>query len=80
MVFSGKPLYQTTSGGLTVTPVTPDSETGRFMGRHAVGLVVPPEEPGSLARAIRFLLMAPRKPHDWVRTDDGPPSRETKPR
>jgi glycosyltransferase involved in cell wall biosynthesis len=41
--------------------VSADSETGRFVESHEVGLTVPPEEPATLARAIRFLRDNPEE-------------------
>jgi colanic acid biosynthesis glycosyl transferase WcaI len=55
VVFPGKLLYYMASGRPILAAVSPDSETGRFVSGHQVGLVVPPEEPQALAQAIRFL-------------------------
>lgn len=55
VVFPGKLLYYMASGRPILAAVSPDSETGRFVNSHEVGLVVPPEEPKALAQAIRFL-------------------------
>ena len=61
MVFPGKLLYYMASGRPIVAAVSADSETGRFVESQEVGLVVPPEEPGALARAIRFLRDNPEE-------------------
>ena len=55
VVFPGKLLYYMASGRPILAAVSPNSETGRFVSNHQVGLVVPPEEPKALAQAIRFL-------------------------
>lgn len=55
VVFPGKLLYYMAAGRPILAAVSPDSETGRFVSSHQVGLVVPPEEPKALAQAIRFL-------------------------
>jgi colanic acid biosynthesis glycosyl transferase WcaI len=49
------------SGRPIVAAVSADSETGRFVKSQEVGLVVPPEEPGLLARAIRSLRDNPEE-------------------
>jgi len=41
--------------------VSPDSETGRFVTSHQVGVVVPPEDPRALAQAIRYLQQNPHE-------------------
>jgi len=55
VVFPGKLLYYMASGRPILAAVSPDSETGRFVSSHQVGLVVPPEDHKGLAEAIRFL-------------------------
>jgi putative colanic acid biosynthesis glycosyltransferase WcaI len=59
MVFPGKLLYYMASGRPIIGAVSEASETGRFIRQHAVGLVVPPEQPGALAGAVRFLKANP---------------------
>jgi colanic acid biosynthesis glycosyl transferase WcaI len=61
MVFPGKLLYYMASGRPIVAAVSADSETGRFVESQEVGLTVPPEEPATLARAIRFLRDNPEE-------------------
>lgn len=61
VVFPGKLLYYMASGRPILAAVSPDSETGRFVSGHQVGLVVPPEEPQALAQAIRFLQQNPHE-------------------
>jgi colanic acid biosynthesis glycosyl transferase WcaI len=61
MVFPGKLLYYMASGRPIVAAVSADSETGRFVESQEVGVVVPPEEPGLLARAIRSLRDNPEE-------------------
>jgi colanic acid biosynthesis glycosyl transferase WcaI len=60
-VFPGKLLYYMASGRPIVAAVSEESETGRFVKARQVGLVVPPEEPGLLAQAIRFLRDSPEE-------------------
>ena len=43
------------AGRPILAAVSSDSETGRFVTKHQVGIVVPPEEPKALAGAIRHL-------------------------
>ncbi|MCJ7503510.1 MAG: WcaI family glycosyltransferase [Acidobacteriia bacterium] len=54
-VFPGKLLYYMAAGRPVLAAVGAESETGRFVRDHRVGLVVEPENPGALARAVRFL-------------------------
>jgi colanic acid biosynthesis glycosyl transferase WcaI len=61
VVFPGKLLYYMAAGRPILAAVSPDSETGRFVSSHAVGLVVPPEDPAALAEAIRFLRQNPHE-------------------
>lgn len=55
VVFPGKLLYYMAAGRPIVAAVSAGSETGRFIGEWQVGIVVPPEEPGAMAEAIRYL-------------------------
>jgi colanic acid biosynthesis glycosyl transferase WcaI len=59
VVFPGKLLYYMAVGRPIVAAVSAESETGRFITANGVGLVVPPEDPGALARAIRRLRENP---------------------
>jgi colanic acid biosynthesis glycosyl transferase WcaI len=61
MVFPGKLLYYMGAGRPILAAVSPDSETGRFINKHQVGIVVPPEEPQALAEAIRYLRSNPNE-------------------
>lgn len=54
-VFPGKLLYYMAAGRPIVAAVSEDSETGRFINRHNVGIVTPPEQPDALARSIAAL-------------------------
>lgn len=58
-VFPGKLLYYMAVGRPIVAAVNADSETGRFVREHQIGLVVEPENPGALAQAVRFLKENP---------------------
>jgi colanic acid biosynthesis glycosyl transferase WcaI len=58
-VFPGKLLYYMAVGRPILAAVSDDSETGRFVREQQVGLVVEPENPGALARAVRFLKENP---------------------
>jgi colanic acid biosynthesis glycosyl transferase WcaI len=51
-VFPGKLLYYMAASRPILAAVNLDSETGRFVQRKQVGLVVPPENPKALAKAI----------------------------
>ena len=61
VVFPGKLLYYMAAGRPILVAVSAASETGRFVTRHEVGIVVPPEEPKALAEAIRYLKQNPRE-------------------
>jgi colanic acid biosynthesis glycosyl transferase WcaI len=52
IVFPGKLLYYMAAGRPILAAVSQDSETGRFITEHQVGVVVPPEHPGKLAEAV----------------------------
>ena len=55
IVFPGKLLYYMAVGRPILAAVSGDSETGRFIKEHEVGLVVAPENPEALAEAILCL-------------------------
>ena len=59
VVFPGKLLYYMASGRPILAAVNEDSETSRFIREHQVGIVVPPEDPASLAQAIRWMQSNP---------------------
>jgi colanic acid biosynthesis glycosyl transferase WcaI len=59
VVFPGKLLYYMAAGRPILAAVSSDSETGRFISSHKVGIVVPPEDPKTLAEAIRYLRQNP---------------------
>jgi colanic acid biosynthesis glycosyl transferase WcaI len=61
MVFPGKLLYYMGAGRPILAAVSPDSETGRFITKHQVGIVVSPEEPQALAEAICYLRSNPNE-------------------
>ena len=61
VVFPGKLLYYMAAGRPILAAVSPDSETGRFVTKHQVGIVVPPEEPKALAEAVRYLRRNPNE-------------------
>ncbi|NWJ98432.1 MAG: glycosyltransferase family 4 protein [Chloroflexi bacterium] len=52
IVFPGKLLYYMASDRPILAAVSADSETGRFVHEHDLGVVVPPESPKELAAAI----------------------------
>ena len=58
-VFPGKLLYYMAAGRPVLAAVGGESETGRFVRDHRVGLVVEPENSGALAQAVRFLKANP---------------------
>jgi colanic acid biosynthesis glycosyl transferase WcaI len=53
--FPGKLLYYMAAGRPIVASVSAESETGRFVAAHAVGVVAPPEDPAALVEAVRQL-------------------------
>jgi putative colanic acid biosynthesis glycosyltransferase WcaI len=55
MVFPGKLLYYMASGRAILAAVSEDSETGKFIRENEVGIVVPPENPDELVKAIRWM-------------------------
>jgi len=59
IVFPGKLLYYMSAGRPILASVNEDSETGRFIRKHEVGLVVPPEDPTLMAEAIRWMKSHP---------------------
>jgi colanic acid biosynthesis glycosyl transferase WcaI len=59
-VFPGKLLYYMAAGRPILAAVSEKSETGSFIDRHRVGLVVAPEDPQALAAGIRTLRGQPR--------------------
>jgi colanic acid biosynthesis glycosyl transferase WcaI len=61
VVFPGKLLYYMASGTAILAGVNEDSETGRFIREHNTGIVVPPETPGRLAEAIRWMRDNPER-------------------
>jgi colanic acid biosynthesis glycosyl transferase WcaI len=54
-VFPGKLLYYMAAGRPILAAVSENSETGSFINRHRVGLVVAPEDPEALALGVRTL-------------------------
>lgn len=60
VVFPGKLLYYMAAGRPILAAVSADSETGRFISEMRIGMVVPPEDPEALARAICYLQDNPR--------------------
>jgi len=61
VVFPGKLLYYMASGTAILAAVNQDSETGRFIREHEAGIVTPPEDPGQLAQAIRWMRDNPER-------------------
>ena len=49
------------AGRPILASVSEDSETGRFIREHAIGLVVPPEDPIPMAGAIRWMKSHPEE-------------------
>jgi colanic acid biosynthesis glycosyl transferase WcaI len=58
-VFPGKLLYYMAAGRPILAAVSKQSETGSFIGRHSVGMVVDPENPQALASGIRTMRAQP---------------------
>ncbi len=67
VVFPGKLLYYMAAGRAILAAASTQSETARFIREHDAGLVVPPEEPGSLAEAIRWMRSHPEKTQEFGR-------------
>jgi colanic acid biosynthesis glycosyl transferase WcaI len=67
VVFPGKLLYYMSSGRAILAAVSEDSETGRFIRAHQVGVVVAPEDPAALAEGIRWLRDNPRQTSEFGR-------------
>jgi colanic acid biosynthesis glycosyl transferase WcaI len=67
VVFPGKMLYYLAAGRPILASVSNDSETGRFIREHAVGLVVPPEDPVQMADAIRWMKLHPDETRQFGR-------------
>jgi colanic acid biosynthesis glycosyl transferase WcaI len=61
IVFPGKLLYYMAAGTAILAAVNEDSETGRFIQEHQVGMVVPPENPSEMAKAIRWMSEHPEE-------------------
>ena len=59
MVFPSKLLYYMAAGRPILAAVSADSETGRFIAQNQVGVVVLPEDPQGLARAVHYLKQNP---------------------
>ena len=47
--------------------VHPESETGRFIREHQVGMVVPPEDPSAFAAALRWMREHPEERREFGR-------------
>jgi len=60
IVIPSKLLTYMAAGRPVVVAVNPKSEAGRYVREADCGLVVPPEDPEALAKAIRSLSADPR--------------------
>lgn len=58
-VFPGKLLYYMAAGRPILAAVSEQSETGRFIRQHRVGIVTPPEEPEALVEGMSSLRADP---------------------
>jgi colanic acid biosynthesis glycosyl transferase WcaI len=58
-VFPGKLLYYMAAGRPILAAVSEQSETGRFIKQHRVGIVTPPEEPEALVEGVSSLRADP---------------------
>ena len=67
IVFPGKLLYYMAAGTAILAAVNPESETGRFVREHQVGMVVPPEDPTALREAIRWMSEHPEQTLEFGR-------------
>ncbi|MGO9455405.1 MAG: WcaI family glycosyltransferase [Candidatus Binataceae bacterium] len=54
-VFPGKLLYYMAAGRPIIAAVSSDSETGKFINRHRVGIVTAPEDPPAFAQGVSAL-------------------------
>ncbi len=60
-VFPGKLLYYMSAGRPILAAVSDNSETGRFITEHDVGIVTSPEDPDALVEGINFLQKDPER-------------------
>src|SRR5215471_11373059 len=67
IVFPGKLLYYMAAGTAILAAVHQESETGRFIREHQVGMVVPPEDPPALAAALRWMQEHPEQRREFGR-------------
>jgi len=67
IVFPGKLLYYMAAGTTILAAVHHESETGRFIREHQVGMVVPPEDAPALAAALRWMQEHPEQRREFGR-------------
>lgn len=67
IVFPGKLLYYMAAGTAILAGVNRESETSRFIRKHQVGVVVPPEDPSALAAAITWMREHPEQTCEFGR-------------
>jgi colanic acid biosynthesis glycosyl transferase WcaI len=67
IVFPGKLLYYMSAGTAILAAVNQESETGRFIREHQVGMVAPPEDASALAAALRWMREHPEERREFGR-------------
>jgi colanic acid biosynthesis glycosyl transferase WcaI len=67
IVFPGKLLYYMAAGTAILAAVHQESETGRFIREHQVGMVVPPEDASAFAAALRWMREHPEERREFGR-------------
>jgi colanic acid biosynthesis glycosyl transferase WcaI len=67
IVFPGKLLYYMAAGTAILAAVNQESETGRFIREHQVGMVVPPEDASAFAESLRWMREHPEQRREFGR-------------
>ncbi len=57
IVFPGKLLYYMAAARPIIAAVSAESETGRFVATHHIGIITPPDDAAALAKSIRTLAI-----------------------
>jgi len=67
IAFPGKLLYYMAAGTAILAAANEQSETARFIQEHQVGIVVPPEDPEALAKALIWMRQHPDRTRELGR-------------
>jgi len=67
ILFPGKLLYYMAAGTAILAAVNQESETGRFIREHQVGMVVPPEDASALAATLTWMREHPEQRREFGR-------------